>query len=377
MAPSKSSKSSASAHKSTTNNNNNTPPRPKPHTAATVIPTLHPVGTAQVQRCRAKTSSARPSADLPLRQRAGTTSQGRPAPPHLNLSSRRVSPPGFPRLSSLPVVLSDRPSSPIPIPPRQKEQSPPTTPLTARARSPIDYFGLSNPRPHISESLTPYYTTRPRRVSSSQPAVGFPNVQRGFVAMGPRPGSPLHGYRPTSPLSPAAPVPSLSVARHPEERRPAKKLGLSNLPKFHPANFPSKDPTRPPPSPHSSRSATSQPRSIRGSDAQQKLHQYQRELIANATQSSRSLLSGGLVTKPDSPRLTPLKSPIDPMTPLALGGQGDYLLAGSSSSPSGFPEGDGREMVEQLVRRENERRSHPEARSGSVSPAVSPAGGRG
>jgi len=65
------------------------------------------------------------------------------------------------------------------------------------------------------------------------------------------------------------------------------------------------------------------------------------------------------------------------MTPLALGGQGDYLLAGSSSSPSGFPESDGREMVEQLVRRENERRSHPEARSGSVSPAVSPAGGRG
>lgn len=73
------------------------------------------------------------------------------------------------------------------------------------------------------------------------------------------------------------------------------------------------------------------------------------------------------------------------MTPLALEGQNDYLLAGATSIPTGFSASDGREMVEQLVRRENERRNHPEARSGSVSPALSPAlspavslaGGRG
>ena len=70
------------------------------------------------------------------------------------------------------------------------------------------------------------------------------------------------------------------------------------------------------------------------------------------------------------------------MTPFMLEGAGDYLIAGSGSLPAGFKEGDGREFVERLVRRENERRSHPEARPGSVSPAlslspaVSPAGGR-
>ena len=71
------------------------------------------------------------------------------------------------------------------------------------------------------------------------------------------------------------------------------------------------------------------------------------------------------------------------MTPLVLEPASDYLVAGSSSLPAGFQEGDGREFVEHLVRRENERGNHPEARSGSVSPAmslspaVSPAGGRG
>lgn len=71
------------------------------------------------------------------------------------------------------------------------------------------------------------------------------------------------------------------------------------------------------------------------------------------------------------------------MTPLILEGASDYLVAGSSSLPAGLKEGDGRDFVERLVRRENERKSYPEARSGSVSPAlslspaVSPAGGRG
>ena len=102
------------------------------------------------------------------------------------------------------------------------------------------------------------------------------------------------------------------------------------------------------------------------------LHQYQRDLVANA----------GKYAKPSPPRLTPLRSPGEPMTPLMLEGQGDYLCAGSASLS---PKGDGREMVERLIRRENERRIHPEANAGSVSPAmspavspaVSPAGGRG
>ena len=65
------------------------------------------------------------------------------------------------------------------------------------------------------------------------------------------------------------------------------------------------------------------------------------------------------------------------MTPFMLEATGDYLAAGSSSLPAGFKEGDGRDFVERLVRRENERKKYSEARAGSVSPAVSPAGGRG
>ena len=362
---------------------NTTISRPKPHTAATIIPTLHPVNCSQAQRSRSKTTSARPSVNPTPRRRAGTTPH--PYLPRLDVERATLSikPATSPqRLASLPEANIDRPSSPIPIPLRQRERSPPTTPLTARARSPVNYFGFSNPRPHISESLTPYCTTGAGKISAALPAPSNPVVQRGFAAMAPRPASPLYGYTPTSPLSPSAPRQSHSGPGRPKERRPAKTMNLSSLPKFHPANFPSKDSTPALPSPRNSRSVTSQPRPGRGSDAQQKLQQYQRELIANATQSSRSLLSESLGPRPVSPRLTPLRSPVDSMTPLALEGQGDYLLAGSSSSSPVFQEGDGREAVERLIRRENQRRRrHPEARSGSVSPAlspaVSPAGGRG
>lgn len=383
-----SSRSAPSAPALDKSNDKKLPPttsRPKPYTAATVIPTLPPLECSQTQRGRSRTNSARPSANPASRRRAGTTPHDRLAPLDVELASLSVNSSGSQRLASLPEVLKDRPSSPIPIPPRQRGKSPPTAPLTARARSPVNYFGVMNPRQHISDSLTPYYTTNAPKTSESQPPSSVPVVQRGFTAMGPRPGSPLYGYKPTSPLSPTMPPQSLSGTSRPKERRPAMNMNLSGLPKFHPANFPSKDSVTHPPSPRSSRSVTSLPRPARGSDAQQKLHQYQRELIANATQSSRSLLSGSLGTKPVSPRLTPLRSPVDPMTPLVLEGRGDYLLAGSSPSSPNFEDGDGRDMVEQLVRRENERRRHPEARSRSVSPAlspalgpaVSPAGGRG
>ena len=355
--------------------------RPKPYTAVTVIPALHPAEGRQSQRTRSKTNFARSSAIPAPRRRAGTTPYPRPTPLDVERATLEAKPSIPQRLASLPEVPSDRPSSPIPIPQRQREKSPPTTPLTARARSPISYFGGTNPRPHISDSLTPYYTTGTRTASGNQPAASIPVVQRGFAGMGPRPASPLYGYTPTSPLSPTTPLrPPLDSGR-PKERRSAKAMNLASLPKFHPANFPSKDPGPAPTSPRNSRSVTSQPRPARKSDAQQKLHQYQRELIANATQSSRSLLTEGITPKPLSPRLTPLRSPIDPMTPLALEGQGDYLLAGCTTTPSGFQANDGREMVERLVQRENQRRRYPEARSGSVSPAlspaVSPAGGHG
>ena len=147
------------------------------------------------------------------------------------------------------------------------------------------------------------------------------------------------------------------------------------LPKYHPANFPSRGSNPAPPSPLSLRSIASQPRSGRGSDAKQQLLQYQRDVLNSTAKTSRSLLSASVSSKPSPPRLNPLKSPTGPMTPFLLEGPSDYLAAGSSSLPTASKEGDMGEFVERLVRRENERRSHPEARSGSVSPALSPAGG--
>lgn len=358
-----------------TKNERSSPPdsRPKPHTAATVIPALHPPSaSSQSQRYPARSSAAPPSASPDIRRRSGTTGQSRPPPLDLNRASVSFNSRSPRRLASLPEVPRSRPSSPIPIPPRPKEKSPPTTPLTARARSPINFFGFGHaetPRPHISASLTPYYTTGTRRMSNSQPDSV---VQRGFPTMGPTPGSPLHKYTPTSPLSPKMTARPYSNVDRPRDPHPAKSLNIANLPKFHPANFPSRDAGPAGSAPRNSRPLTSQPRAARGSDAQQKLHQYQREVIASATQSSRSILSDGLGSKPNPPRLTPLRSPVDPMTPLTLEAGDDYLQAKSSSMLNGANNGDGREMVERLVRRENERRKHHEARSRSVSPALSP-----
>lgn len=196
--------------------------------------------------------------------------------------------------------------------------------------------------------------------------------------MCPRPDSSL--YRPSSPLSPkrSGPLPSINSSQ--KARAPTQSLNLAGLPKYHPANFPSR--VSSPASHLSSRSMTSQPRSGRDSDAKQQLLQYQRDLINNTVKTSRSIPLSCVNSKPSPPRLNPLRSPGGPMTPFMLEGAGDYLVAGSSSL-AGSKEGNGRDFVERLVRRENERRNYPEARSGSVSPAlslspaVSPAGGRG
>lgn len=353
---------------------NSTTSRPPIHTAATVIPTLQStLSSSNSQRNRAHTGLTLPSPGPDIRRRSDTTRRPiRPPPLDLGLSSLSLDPKSSQRLENPRQAPRDRPSDPIPIPPRPKERSPPTTPLTARARSPVSYFGFQHSphaRPHISASLTPYYTTGTRRnlsTSSNQPD---PIVQRGFPAMGPRPGSPLHQYTPSSPLSPKLSAQSTSSIDHQSDRRPPRNMTIAGLPKFHPANFPSRDAI---PSSRNSRPTHSYARPGRGSDAQQKLQQYQRDVIASATQSSRSILPENPGCKPSPPRLTPLRSPVDPMTPLALEGGDDYMLARSRSMSPGVKNGDGRELVERLVRRENERRNHPEARSGSVSPGLSP-----
>ena len=348
---------------------------PEARTANTVIPIVESSKSHRGLRVRANTSPERQSsASLPSlsnRRRAGTNSQPQQQPPRrLDLGSVGGRPSLCETLSPLEESTPDKPSKPIPIPPRKQDYGPfsPTgTPLTARA-PPGNYFPqlseFTNPRPRISQSLTPSYSRGSATAKMPRTETG-PTVQRGFAPAAPRAKSPL--YTPTSPLSATAPRNTLSPNSRPKEKRPGQSLNLGGLPKFHPANFPSRDSNSMTPLPQNKRSITSQPRPGRGSDAQQKIHQYQRDLVANA----------GKYSKPSPPRLTPLRSPGEPMTPLMLEGQGDYLCAGSTSLS---PKGD-REMVERLIRRENERRKHPEAKAGSispaVSPAVSPAGGRG
>jgi len=253
----------------------------------------------------------------------------------------------------------------------------PTTPLTARIPE-GNYFSQvfqETPQPHISHSLRPFYSTS-RKMSNNQSAPTIQRIQRGFAPMAGT-GPPL--YTPTSPLSPSTPPQGFSARNRQEGRRPIGRMSLSGLPKYHPANFSSQDNSPAPLPPRASRSVTSQPRPGRGSVAQQQLQQHRREQLSHAAKHSSSMLSSSSHAKPSPPRLAPLMSPGEPMTPLQLEGQGDYMSAGSGSS-SGLDGVDGRDMVERLVQRENERRNHPEARSGSVSPAlspaVSPAGGR-
>ena len=321
--------------------------------ATTITPNLRIPERRRISRTRPDPLSVRLSSDIEPRHRAQTTANA-----HQTLR----------RPESLPLA---KPSSPIPIPPKQKGNSPPIVPLTARGSPPK--FAFRDQPPYRSCSLTSRSKASSTYILDHPPDPGVPVIQRGFERMGPRPGSPLHNYMPTSPLSPPVPSQSsLSLGRR-MDRRPPQKLSLAGLPRFHPAKFPSQDSKAPTSSPTTSRFISSQSRSGRGSDARQKLQQYQRDVIASATQGARSPAMDYSSIKPSIPRLTPLESPIDQMTPLVLEGHHDYFEAGAHSSPTDFKEGDGRDMVERLVRMENERRSHPEARSRSQSPALSPA----
>lgn len=349
---------------------------PESHTSILETPTLPTTEIYPGLRARSSTSPDRhSSASFSARRRARTLPQSKQPPLHLHLPSTAISvspsPAILPTLAESP---HEKPSSPIDIParkPAEGQLSRPTTPLTARAPQGEYFTPWHKIEPRISESLTPYYSSRAKKPSHNRDSTA---AQRGFTRMSPR--SESRRYRPSSPLSPKMSIPLPSINGSQKARAPVQSLNLAGLPKYHPANFPSRDSSPAPPSPLSSRSITSQRRSGCGSDTKQQILQYQRDLIHNSAKTSRSLLSSSVSSKPSPPRLNPLRSPSGPMTPFMLEGAGDYLT-GSNSLPAGVQEGDGREFVERLVRRENERRNCPEARSGSLSPAVSPAGGRG
>ncbi|MCJ1376269.1 hypothetical protein MMC20_007511 [Loxospora ochrophaea] len=167
---------------------------------------------------------------------------------------------------------------------------------------------------------------------------------------------------------------------YPRNSHPAEQgLQLPSLPRFHPANYqnsnggPLTAPSmpRPPSSPRSPR-----PHHRQVSQAQQKLLQYQRELVINATRASRSIISQAPGSNPTSPKLLPLGSP-GPVTPLMLGDQDDYLIAGARASRSPLGEGSPHELVDRLIDDEGEMKRYSSAHSGQNSPVVGPAGGPG
>ena len=273
-------------------------------------------------------------------------------------------------------------TAPIAIPQRKIDPEAVITPLSGRPRRFDDSAFAAFQSSHASEKSAHSPNTR-SCYSSSQ---GSQSSTDDSLGLSPRqPGHISHMHRgPPSPLAPTMSSRSANTEQEPRPgprnpHRPPHGLNLSNLPRYQPPNLPNTDANVSSSGRNTFRNLSSQSRPYRpGSDAQQKLQQYQRDYVANLKRTANP--SQSFLSTPESPRLAPLGSPGGPMTPLLLEAQSDYLIAGSRNSSPGSSTG--REIVEKLVRKENERRQHPEAGSVSpamspaLSPAVSPAGGR-
>jgi hypothetical protein len=220
-------------------------------------------------------------------------------------------------------------SSPIPIPKpagsSKHHTSTPSTPLSARENLGA-YFPhhdtTFNSASKIQQNSPASAAIRWKGKSDRPPTASNPNS--------------------TSHLSPkmnSGVMPSASQIK----ARKNGALKLASLPRFHPANYQSQNTG----SGYTSASGPGgTPRHY--SDAQLQLHQYQRELIANATRGKTS--SG--CARPVSPRLLPLGSP-GPVTPLMLEEEGGYLVAGASNQNSVLGESGQKDLVERLIREES------------------------
>lgn len=274
---------------------------------------------------------------------------------------------------SIATVAFYSPSAPIPIPARPNPPSRPTTPLTGRAAEGAG-FPFSKDTPRKSPVGPSTYASPSPSSGSSRKTTSPSRSYSPFMSpsMMPR-EQPSHRIQPSSPLSPTMPLsPLLPYALHGRvSNRAGPHLQIPALPRLHPANFQSSDL---PEADSSQRNRTNNSRR-QFSDARHKLHKYQRDLIANATRSSRPVASQALTDLPP-PRLHPLGSP-GPVTPLALEENGDYLAAGTAASSYRLAGSAENELVERFIRQEQERTNHSGMPSDRHSPAVSPAGGRG
>lgn len=258
-----------------------------------------------------------------------------PASQPASASSRSLSSSEPPSTLSILSSPSPPPSAPIAIPNRCKlgQMSELTTiPLTARVHRGGHFpFATSpsplSPRQLYSSGMTQYWPAPEPVVSSRHAAYnlytnsgleGQRNNKEPMIKTHTRPMSP--SFASPNALPPQSHLLQVPPTTHP--RRARRNLRLTSLPSFHPANVEIAD-------------LSSQPLHQHTSDAQRKLHQQQRELIANATRTPPLYFPsahGGRSYDPSPPRLCPLGSPGESVTPLALEGQqgGDYLLAGAS-----------------------------------------------
>lgn len=342
---------------------------------ATVSKTFSPaIATDKPLRLRerANTNFARPGLGNALHRR--TIHQR--APTRLDLAPTTEEVADSETYPLIATVAYFSPSAPIPIPGRPNPPSRPTTPLTGRAAKgayfpfpnhtpPTSRFGKSSDSQHqplSPASVSSLKTTSPTR--SSSPSMSPSTMPREQSSHRIQPSSPLS---PTMPLSPLLPL--TQYGRKPG--RGGQHLQIPVLPRFHPANFQSFDRTELDSSQRNRSNTSRRP----FSDAQHKLHRYQRDLITSVTRPSRPPALQGL-TDPPPPRLHPLGSP-GPVTPLALEEKKDYMAAGAAASSYGLGDSGGAELVEKFIRQEQERINYSGMQSDRHSPAVSPAGGRG
>lgn len=271
---------------------------------------------------------------------AGTTgttgTAASPASQPASAFSRLASSSDPPSTLSLLSSPSPPPSTPIAIPNHRTlgQMSELTTiPLTARVPRGGYFPFAASPSPPSPSSRQLYssgmtqYWPAPQPVVSSRHAAyniytnsgleGQRNSQGPMIKIHSRPTSPTFASPNTS--SPQSHLLQVPPRTHPQRAR--RNLHLNSLPSFHPANV-------------EIAGLSSQPLHRHSSDAQRRLHQQQCELIANATRTPPLYFQSthdGRSRDPSPPRLCPLGSPGDSVTPLALEGQqgGDYLLAGA------------------------------------------------
>ena len=280
-------------------------------------------------------------------------------------------------------------SQPIAIPIRRRhENSRPTTPLTAREEKGAyfpDSFDTIRPRPQISHSLRPAY----KRPDAKEPNLNLVTHQDYLSAkaleqlkeLSPLADTsqsmPSPTYRPSSPLSPPKTSSALSAGLQAQNGgRRGKELHLQPFPRYHPAHY--QPPTLPKSTNITPRSSavnrspyTPQYHQRQATNVRQKLKQHQHEIIKAARAGPLPITPGGSDT-PKAPQLQPRESPGLPTTPMMLDKQMDYMTAGLRDTQLG--EGSpvsSRDMVDRIIRQENERRIG--LHSNSSSPAISPA----